>query len=98
MGTVGFARVFTGVKVLRCPMRRQWSGYDRWGVVYIVQRAELVCLLGLGDIVLGQGSTWNPVTTACNIEIARGVILGDSMYLDGGVITHEQYFESGTEM
>lgn len=59
----------------------------------------MVCLLGLGDIVLGQGgSTWNPVTTACNIEIARGVILGDSMYLDGGFITHEQYFESGIRL
>ena len=47
---------------------------------------------------MSQGtSTWDPVKTVCNINLARGVVLGDKMYVDGGDIMDEQYYQSGTD-
>ena len=71
-------------------------GYGRWGGVgYIVQWAFL---LGLDDIVIGQGSsTWDPVNTVCSIVLAQGVVLGDKMYVDGGEILNQQYFLNGVD-
>ena len=52
----------------------------------------LVCLLGLGNVVMGQGfSTWNPVKTTCNTALARGMVVGNTMYVDGGEFI-DQYF------
>ena len=99
--TSAFLAVIAGVEALGYKMRRQRSGYCRWGVGYIVQRgAALLYLLGLGDIVMGQGngnSTWDPVKTVCNIAHARGVILGDKMYVDGGQIMDQQYYLFGID-
>ena len=93
MDSVGFAWVFTGVEALG-PMGHQRSGYGRWGIGYIV----LVCLLGLGDIVMGQErSTWDPIKQVCNMALARGVVLGDKMYVDGGQIMDEMYYKFGVD-
>lgn len=73
-------------------MRHQQPGNNgRWGVRYIVRQA---CLLGLGGIVMGQGDKY-PVEDVCNIALARGIVLGDKMYVDGGrIIEKEQYNSS----
>lgn len=75
-------------------MRHRQPDYGRWGVGYIVQQ---VFLLGLG-IVMGQDiSTWDPVDTGCNIIQARGIDLGDRMYVDGGMIINQQYYLLGID-
>ena len=92
--------VITGVEVLGYTMTRQRSvGYGRWGVGYIAQRAAvLVCLLGFGDTVMGQvSSEWDPVKTVCNMVVARGVVLGDKMYVDGGEIMDQQNYKDGID-
>lgn len=54
-------------------------------------------LLGLG-IVMGQDiSTWDPVDTVCNIIQARGVVLEDKMYVDGGMVINQQYYLLGRD-
>ena len=69
-------------------MRHQQPGNGRWGVRNIIRQ---VCLLGLGGIVMGQGYKY-PVGDVCNIALARGLVLGDKMYVDGGrIIDKGQY-------
>ena len=47
---------------------------------------------------MGQGSsTWDPLKTVCNIALARGIILGDKMYVDGGVIMDQQNYKFGID-
>ena len=91
----------TGVTVLGYIMSPKKYGYGQWGVGYIVrQGAAFVCLLGFGDIVIGQGSgisTWDPVKTICNINLARGVIVGQMMYVDGGEIIDQQNYQFGID-
>ena len=96
VGKVGTACLFAVIT----GMRHQRAGYGRWGVRYIFQR---VWLLGLWDIVMGQisstqDSTWDPVKTVCSIVLARGIVLGDKMYVDGGEIVDQQYFRFGIDM
>ena len=105
METVGFAcslGVITGVKVLGYPMKGQRCSGGRWGLGYIVQRGRtaLVCLLGFGDIIMGQASseaTWDPVKTTCNMDLARGVVVGNKMYVDGGEIMDQQNYLFGID-
>lgn len=81
-------------------MRLQQSGYGRSGVGNIVRRGAevLVCLLGLGTIVIGQGSSsWDPVKTVCNLVFARGVVLGDKMYVDGGEVMDQDNYKLGVD-
>ena len=57
-----------------------------------------MCLLGLGDIVMGQGSSaWNPVKTVCNMNFGRSTVLGDKLYVDGGEIMDQQNYLFGID-
>lgn len=97
----GTARVFGLLEweVLGYTMMRQRSSNGQWGMGYIIQRgAALMCLLGWGNIVMGQGiSTWDPVKTVCNMAYARGIVLGSKMFVDGGEIMDQQNYLDGTD-
>ena len=89
---MGIALVFGGIEVFRWEMRYQQPGYGQWGAANTLHwGAALVCLLGLGGIIMGQ-SIWDPVNDVCNIQLARAIVLGDKMYMDGGQIVDKQYY------
>lgn len=74
--------------------RQQTPGRSQWGRL----TAALLCLSGLGSIVTGQVvSVWDPVMTTCNMDLARGVVVGNKMYIDGGEIIDEKYYKNGTD-
>lgn len=73
------------------------SGIVCFAVVFaMITGVALVCLLGLGDIVMGQ-QAWNPVHTICNLNSGRSSIVGNRMYIDGGQIVDQMYFKNGTD-
>ena len=77
---------------------QQKSCLGRWGQL----TAELVCLLGLGNLVMGQSisqdlSGWDPTKSTCNMDWAQGVVLGNKMYLDGGELVDQNKFKYGTD-
>ena len=76
--------------------RRQAPGRGRWGQLITTL---VVCLLGFGNIVTGQGlpSVWNPVDTVCNMALGRGVVVGNKMYVDGGEVTDQSSYKNGTD-
>lgn len=84
----------TGVEVSGYTMGcQQTSGCGRWQLT-----TALVCLLGLGNIVTSQVlSVWDPVKTTCNMDLGRGVVVGNKMYIDGGEIVDQQYYKNGID-
>ena len=51
-------------------------------------------------MVMGQGSSessWDPVKTVCNFANARGIVVKNKLYLDGGVIMDQQNYLFGTD-
>ena len=76
-------------------MRRQKiTARGRWGRL----TAALGCLLGFGNFVRSQGpSGWDPVKTTCNMVLARAVVVGSKMYVDGGEIIDEQNYQDGID-
>lgn len=85
----------SGVEFLRYSMRHQQiSGSGRGGKL----AAALVCLIGLGNVVMSQGlSTWDPVKTTCNLQLGRGVVVGDRMFFDGGEMMDQQEYKNGID-
>ena len=83
--------MISGAEALGYIMRRQRPAYGRW-IGYII------CLLGFGGNVVGQGSvSWDPVKTVCNILHPRGVIVENKMYVDGGEVIDRQNYYLGTD-
>ena len=85
----------TRVEVVEYTMgNQQTPGCGRWGHL----TAALVWLIGLGNVVMGQGlPTPDPVKTTCNILFARGVVAGNKMYLDGGELMDESFYDGGKD-
>lgn len=88
------------VEILRHIMKYQRSGYSRWGHMYFVrQGVVLVCLLELGNIVMGQYTLpgWDPVKTVCNILHASSTIVGGKLYVDGGELIDQEEYKYGPD-
>lgn len=74
--------------------RQQTSGRSRWAKF----TTALVCLLGLGGVVKGQGKAmWDPVKTTCNMNLGQGVVMGKKMYIDGGETMDQWNYGDGID-
>ncbi|KAF8464445.1 hypothetical protein BDZ91DRAFT_729867 [Kalaharituber pfeilii] len=75
--------------------RRQIGGgmtISRW----LSSAAVLVgCIMGAGTMVKAQGSAddgWDPLYETCQLAHARGTVIGDKMFVDGGEMTDVLYW------
>ena len=47
---------------------------------------------------MGQGLIdWDPVKTTCNMALARGAVVGDKMYVDGGEFIDKIQYQNGVD-
>lgn len=71
-------------------MGRQRISGGQWGQL----STALVFLLVLANLGL---STWDPVERTCNMLLARGVVVGNKLYIDGGEITDQGNYKDGLD-